>query len=399
MDCYCCLFSDEAGDRVVLTHALPTGTRLFIHRDSKLKPTLRRAAPLSAHSTDSRGKSMTTAVVAAAVVGFAAIIVALQIGWLPATLDAFHRQQSVPTKTALTSADPRDEPAIEKEIATQLPGKCTSGMPADKQRACAFESVARNGAWMLGGEQSMSGPGSSLSATKAVREWLDAIVKDHGIRHILDLGCGDGHWQAEIQSLATPNAADGQVMYLGLDISTTALKKARERHAQKPFMKWAVADMAAENTTGLEDLLQQHIATEISAKERTSKPLLDLVVVRDVFQHMKHDDVRRTLRNLKRVGFRWLAASSLRYSTENKQMDEGVYLKGQGYYDANLQIPPFGLAPARRWLHDRKYGADSQHPMAVWERRRYGERGPPMTHPSEKYVGLWHFDDVPTFEH
>ena len=92
----------------------------------------------------------------------------------------------------------------------------------------------------------MSGPGSSLSATKAVREWLDAIVKDHGIRHILDLGCGDGNWQAEIQSLATPNAADGQVMYLGLDISTTALKKARERHAQKPFMKWAVADMAAE---------------------------------------------------------------------------------------------------------------------------------------------------------
>eukprot|EP01043_Picozoa_sp_COSAG02_P091475 COSAG02_NODE_28194_length_594_cov_0.987879_1_plen_169_part_10 len=169
---------------MVLTHALPTGTRLFIHRDSK--PTLRRAAPLSVHSTDSCGESMTTAVVTAAVVGLAAILVALWIGWLPAPLeDTFHRQQPVPTHTMLTSADPRDEPAIEKEIGTSLPENCTSGMKADEQRTCAFESVARNGAWMLGGEQSMSGPGSSLTATKAVRKWLDVIVKDHGIMHIL----------------------------------------------------------------------------------------------------------------------------------------------------------------------------------------------------------------------
>ena len=68
------------------------------------------------------------------------------------------------------------------------------------------------------------------------------------------------------------------------------------------------------------------------------------------------------------------------------------------YYDANLEKPPFGLAPARSWVHDRKYGVDSQHPMAVWESRRYGPKGPPSTHPSEKYMGLWNFDDVPSFE-
>ena len=203
-------------------------------------------------------------------------------------------------------------------------------MSAGEQRACAFESVARSAAWMLGGERSLSGPGSSQSATTVVREWLDTVIEEHHVTHILDIGCGDGHWQGEIESLAHATVG-AQVGYLGLDISTTALEKAKEHNANKPHMRWLVGDMAAEDSADLELLLRQHIVAPEIPVGAAARSLLDLVVVRDVFQHMRHDDVRRTLRNLKRVGFRWLAASSLRYSIENKPIDEGVYLKGQGY--------------------------------------------------------------------
>ena len=45
-----------------------------------------------------------------------------------------------------------------------------------------------------------------------------------------------------------------------------------------------------------------------------------------------------------------------------------------------------------------KYGVNSKHPMAAWERKKYGAGGPPNTNEDEKYMGLWHFDDLPSFE-
>ena len=58
-----------------------------------------------------------------------------------------------------------------------------------------------------------------------------------------------------------------------------------------------------------------------------------------------------------------------------------------------------------QYLHDSralsgvgKYGVNSKHPMAAWERKKYGAGGPPNTNEDEKYMGLWHFDDLPSFE-
>src|SRR5690242_11698377 len=49
----------------------------------------------------------------------------------------------------------------------------------------------------FGGRESVSGPGSDLSQTAAVREALPALLKEIGARTLLDAPCGDYFWMKE----------------------------------------------------------------------------------------------------------------------------------------------------------------------------------------------------------
>src|SRR5262245_30640945 len=64
--------------------------------------------------------------------------------------------------------------------------------PASTRRRKAFERIHRENAW--GCEETRSGPGSTLERTKGLREDFAALLRELGVRSVLDAGCGDFHW-------------------------------------------------------------------------------------------------------------------------------------------------------------------------------------------------------------
>src|SRR5579885_1138281 len=59
-----------------------------------------------------------------------------------------------------------------------------------------FSEIYRSNQW--GASESVSGLGSELSATERVREELPKIVREFGVRSMLDIPCGDFHWMRQV---------------------------------------------------------------------------------------------------------------------------------------------------------------------------------------------------------
>lgn len=68
-----------------------------------------------------------------------------------------------------------------------------------------------------------SGPGSSLEATRRVREQLPGLLRDFEVETFLDAPCGDWRWMQEMD-------LDG-IEYIGADISLELIEDVRARFA------------------------------------------------------------------------------------------------------------------------------------------------------------------------
>ena len=76
--------------------------------------------------------------------------------------------------------------------------------------------------------ESISGFNSSIAATRQIRAELPAIVRDFGVKSILDIPCGDFHWMA-----ATELDIE---RYIGADIVEELITANRERHTDDRFL-------------------------------------------------------------------------------------------------------------------------------------------------------------------
>jgi SAM-dependent methyltransferase len=79
------------------------------------------------------------------------------------------------------------------------------------------------------GEDSGSGSYGRLAEFKA--EVLNQLVRERGIRSVVELGCGDGH---QLELARYPS-------YVGLDISETAIARCRARFAHDPSKRFEPA--------------------------------------------------------------------------------------------------------------------------------------------------------------
>ena len=68
--------------------------------------------------------------------------------------------------------------------------------------------------------ESESGPGSSLGFTVETRAFLESIIARHGVRTIVDVGCGDFHWMQHVDL-----AALGVTSYVGIDVNEAVISK------------------------------------------------------------------------------------------------------------------------------------------------------------------------------
>jgi len=175
-----------------------------------------------------------------------------------------------------------------------------------------FEAIYRRNWWQ--DAESVSGPGSTLRETMAVRRELPRLIERIGARSVLDVPCGDFHWLSRVEL--------GVNHYLGADIVEAIVASNRQRFAG-PGRTFVKLDLTTDPL-----------------------PTVDLILCRDCLVHFSLAEIGRALRNIQRSGSRWLLTTT--FTGEHEYRDIAT---GQWHY-LNLQRPPFELPEPLALLHE-----------------------------------------------
>jgi SAM-dependent methyltransferase len=162
--------------------------------------------------------------------------------------------------------------------------------------------------------ESVSGPGSELGQTEAIRRELPPLLRDLAARRILDAPCGDCNWMARVDL--------GSTAYVGVDIVEELV--ARNQKLYGPAgLEFARADIT-----------------------RDELPQADVILCRDALIHFETADVWRTLVNFARTGSHWLLSTSFVERDNERDIASG------DFRPINLLRPPFNLAAPTRELDE-----------------------------------------------
>lgn len=195
--------------------------------------------------------------------------------------------------------------------------------PTNRER---FTRVYETRRWATG--ESVSGPGSdhgSGSVEHATR-LLHRFIPDLRVRSIADIPCGDFHWMGDVL------AAHPEVQYVGYDIVEPLIARNWRTHPGRAF---AVLD----------------IVTEVP-------PPADLILCKDLVNHLYERDVRAALANMVASGSTWLLITS-NTGFENVELD---MLAPGASRELDLAAPPYDLPPP-------VYG---DHYLSLWRLEEVG---------------------------
>jgi SAM-dependent methyltransferase len=200
-----------------------------------------------------------------------------------------------------------------------------------------FSGYFRRNKW--NDPESRSGKGSNLKATAELRPLLPVLLRELGVKQILDLPCGDFFWMQHVDLSG--------IAYLGGDIAPEAIA-----HNQSRFER-------ADRRFQVIDLISGPI------------PKADLVFVRDCLVHLSHAHVKAALANIKASGSTYLLTTIYPTTAQNEDI-----LTGQ-WRAIDLTRAPFNLPAPLRMIAE---GAADQR-----------GQGP------DKNLGLWKIADLPDF--
>ena len=212
-----------------------------------------------------------------------------------------------------------------KEQACRLAGR---GRHLDR----IFSRIHAGNLW--GEPESVSGPGSSLAETAALRAGLPGLLRDLGARTLTDAPCGDGLWIARADL-----GLDG---YLGVDIVPELIAR-NEKELGGPGRAFQVCDLT-----------------------RDPLPPADVILCRDCWIHFSYFYIFRALANFKRSGSTWLLTTTYRGLPENRDI-----LTGQ-WRPIDLELPPFRFPPPLRRLHEKDCEVDGlglERGLGLWRLR------------------------------
>jgi SAM-dependent methyltransferase len=190
-----------------------------------------------------------------------------------------------------------------------------------------FDEIYEKNKW--NSKESVSGVGSTLRKTKKIREFLPEIIKDNGIKSILDAPCGDFNWMKEVDLNGTK--------YIGGDIVKPLVDKCNETYES-------------------EDRTFVHL--DISSQEL---PNVDAILCRDCMIHLPNEKVLEVLRNIKKAGIRWALLTTYPEVEKNKKIKEGSWRK------VNLQAEPFNLPEPTALYNEGETGWNAGKYIGVWD--------------------------------
>lgn len=197
-----------------------------------------------------------------------------------------------------------------------------------------FTKIYQDRAWGEN-EASRSGPGSTLAATRTLRETLPAALEELGVDSLLDAPCGDFHWMQHVDLKV------GE--YIGGDIVAELIEELRKRFAGA-HRRFLVLDV-------------------------TSDPLppVDAWLCRDCMIHLPNKMIQSALANFERSRIRYLLATNYPDLTVNVDIRAGA---ARGI---NLLRRPFRLPPPLFELEDLTEGGYTRN-ISVWSRDQVKSR-------------------------
>lgn len=166
-----------------------------------------------------------------------------------------------------------------------------------------FRDIYASDAWGGG-----SGPGSFPEATQHYRIYLQFLMRDLGVRSVVDIGCGD--WQ--LGRLLDWSGID----YLGVDIVPEVIGRNQAAFGQ-PKVNFLCADVT---------------------EDAEALPKADLLLIKDVLQHLPNGLVYWTLNNvLPRFRYALITNCVEPDSDVNRDIEPG------GFRPLRLEREPFSV--------------------------------------------------------
>ena len=214
-----------------------------------------------------------------------------------------------------------------------------------KDRQSAFSRIYDTAYW---GAEHLSGMGSTVEATAPVRAVIERVVVEHDIRSVTDVACGDMVWMPLV--LERLRERGHPVAFTGCDIVPSLI----EQHtARFPALRFRQLDLVSEPI-----------------------PPADLIICREVLQHLPVDDILEALANISASGARFLLTTIhlRRHGLRNR-----LNMKIGRCRDRNLLLPPFDLPnplviyPDTDGQRDKFIGLWAL-PFAGWSRGRRAQR-------------------------
>lgn len=170
--------------------------------------------------------------------------------------------------------------------------------------------------------ESVSGPGSTLEFTAALRAWLPELIVRYGVHSILDAPCGDVHWIRHVDLSG--------IDYLGWDLHP-----------------------------GKADGLPTERVNLLTTKRAV--PMVDLILCRDFFAHLTDAQALKVLAMFRASGSRYLLATT--FPGDNTFASD-VDADGFAYRPVNLCAEPFNLPEPIEAIDEP--GPEVGRRMALW---------------------------------
>jgi len=220
------------------------------------------------------------------------------------------------------------------------------------ERSHAFERVYSEGRWINGADGALrckSGwsdvsVGQGVAAVKAVK----AVVDMFAIRSIADVPCGDGCFAGAVLTLlrnrtaAAPSAPrPTDLSYVGVDI---------------------VRSLVEGNRALLGDERTRFVSGDI-VSGAWPLPSADLVLSRQMLQHLCNDDALRFVRLVARSSARYALLTT--FKTDDNFVNTDIPCASGGFRAQDLTKPPFSL-PAPMALFDEQYPVDPRVSLGLW---------------------------------
>ncbi len=202
---------------------------------------------------------------------------------------------------------PRARRSIRRLMNVTASGVHALRSPVDSVRGMALkdkfsEVYARN---IFGGPDSRSGAGSDLVQTEIIRREIPRILREYGVRSMLDAPCGDWFWMSKVDLSVE--------QYIGVDIVDAMIS----------------ANRATFGRDG--------VSFEVRDLSRDKLPEVDLIFSRDCLVHLSFDDAIRILRNFKASGAKYLLTTTFTDRSGNEDLGDGFWRT------LNMQIAPFNF--------------------------------------------------------